>query len=1486
MSFAGDFQPEQKVMIHMEDEQDGELPIPSGLLTGINFSVATQQDTENIAVLTVDAASEVSDPKLGLPNPSYQCTTCGASSLKSCEGHFGVIKFPYTIIHPYFLSEVAQVLNKVCPGCKSIRQELWGKVEDPTSDYHRPKGCRYCFGSLKDWYPPMRFKLSTTDMFRKSMIMVEVKENMSKKYQKKVAKGGLPSDYWNFIPKDEQQEESYCRPNRKILTHAQVHYLLKDIDPKFLKKFVPATDSLFLNSFPVTPNSHRVTELTHSFSNGQRLIFDERTRAYKKVVDFRGTANELGSRILDCLKISKLSPEKLQSKDLVYQQKKIKDTATSSYGLRWIKDVVLGKRSDHCFRMVVVGDPNIELSEIGIPCHVAERLQISEHLSSWNMKKLSTSCYLNLVVKGEIFVRREGRLVRVRNVLELNMGDTIYRPLADGDVVLVNRPPSIHQHSLIALYVKLLPVSSVLSLNPLCCSPFRGDFDGDCLHGYVPQSLEARVEVRELVSLDRQLINGQSGRNLLSLSHDSLTAAHLIMEDGVSLNAFQMQQLQMLALHQLLPPAIVKAPLFRNCAWTGKQLFSILLPPDFDYSSPSHNVFIKNGELISSEGSYWLRDSGRNLFQALIEHCEGKTLDYLHDAQGVLCEWLSMRGLSVSLSDLYLSVDSHSHKNMMDDIFCGLQEAEETCNLKQLMVDSHKDILTGNDEDNQHMLSIEMERLIYEKQKSVALNQASVDAFKKVFRDIQNLVYKYSGKDNSLLTMFKAGSKGNLLKLVQHSMCLGLQHSLVFLSFSLPHKLSCSAWNSQKMPRYIQKDGLPDRTQSFIPYAVVENSFLSGLNPFECFAHSVTNRDSSFSDNAEVPGTLTRKLTFLMRDIYTAYDGTVRNAYGNQLVQFSYDIDRPTSVSNELDSENNNKDRDIGGHPVGSLAACAMSEAAYSALDQPISLLEASPLLNLKRVLECGSKRNSTKQTFSLFLSEKLSKRSYGFEYGALGVKNHLERVMFKDIVSTVMIIFSPQPSRKKHFSPWVCHFHVCKEILKKRRLKMNSVIHSLNIRCDSVRQEGRMNLPSLQIISQDCPLADSVREDGDTVCLTVTIAENTKNSFLQLDFIQDLLIHFLLGTVIRGFAEIDRVDIAWNDRPKVPKPRCNHGELYLRVTMSGEGNSRFWATLVNNCLPVMDLIDWSRSHPDNTHSLCLAYGIDSGWKYFLNSLVSATLDIGKTIRLEHLLLIANSLSATGEFVGLNVKGLSHQREHALVKTPFMQACFSSPGACFVKAAKAGSKDNLSGSLDALAWGRIPSLGTGGQFDILYSGRGHELNKPVDVYNLLGGQSTCEKQNAKIGSLDKNNISEKYSAQLVLKNGGSTIKGLKKLDNVSKSILREFLTLNDIQKLSFALRTILHKYSLNERLNEVDKSTLMMALYFHPHRDEKIGVGAQDIKVGSHSKYQNTRCFVLIRSDGTTEDFSYHKCVLGALEIIAPHRVKGYQSKWMQEKFE
>lgn len=53
-------------------------------------------------------------------------------------GHFGHIKLPFTVLNPYFVSEVVQVLNKICPGCKSIRQDLRVKVR-----YHVPHVDRY-----------------------------------------------------------------------------------------------------------------------------------------------------------------------------------------------------------------------------------------------------------------------------------------------------------------------------------------------------------------------------------------------------------------------------------------------------------------------------------------------------------------------------------------------------------------------------------------------------------------------------------------------------------------------------------------------------------------------------------------------------------------------------------------------------------------------------------------------------------------------------------------------------------------------------------------------------------------------------------------------------------------------------------------------------------------------------------------------------------------------------------------------------------------------------------------------------------------------------------------------------------------------------------------------------------------------------------------------------------------------------------------------
>ncbi|KAK4786760.1 hypothetical protein SAY86_010593 [Trapa natans] len=1449
--------------------------VPSGVINGIIFKVTSGTDAVRSSALTIGAVSEVSDPRLGLPNPTFHCPTCGAKNLKGCEGHYGCVKFPSPVLHPYYLSEVVKILNKICPKCKSVRKKR-AKITKTTLENDAPSDCKYCHGNSIFWYPPMKFHvLPSKDLLKKTSIMVEVRDKIQSNALRKPHKMDLAPDYWDVIPDDGTSAESSDKPNRRVLSPSQVHHLLSGIDHNLIRKFIPSAESLFLNNFLVTPNCHRITEISHRSS----VAFDNRTSAYRKLVDFRGPANELGSRVHECLKISKLNPDKLSRTEFAFAQKK-NDNGSVSTGLRWMKDVILGKRSNHCFRMVVVGNPNIKLSEVGIPCYIAERIQVSEILNRWNFEKLKTSLNLSLLEKGQVFVRRRDSLVEIKSTSELEVGDMIFRPLTNGDIVLINRPPSIHQHSLIALSVKVLPVYSCLSINPLCCSPLRGDFDGDCLHGYVPQSVESRIELKELVGLDKQLFDEQNGQTLLTFGQDSLLAGHLLLDTEVYLDSFQIQQLSMWTTCKLAPPTIMKVPPSGDRKgvgiWTGKQLFSMLLPQGFNWDNPSNSVCIIDGEIVYSEGSSWLRDSNEgSIFQKLVKHCQGRILDFLHDAQELLCEWLAMRGFSVSLSDLYLAPDSNSRENMIEEVFFALLEGDEACSYRQLMVETSRDFLADiDDEENEESIHFEQAQLFYKKQKSASLTQGFVDSFRSVFRDIQSLAFKYATKDNSMLAMCKAGSKGNILRVVQHSLCVGVQHSLVALPFNLPHKLSCSSWNAHLKHNLLQMLRDSQFPQYFIPCAVVKNSFLGGLNPLECFVHSVTSRSSSFSENAQVPGTLHRKLVYFMRDLYTSYDGTVRNPYGNQIVEFKYFVDEDRGKH-----EDGDRALKIGGSPVGALSACALSEAAYSALDQPISVLETSPLLNLKNALECGSKKSKPDQTMSLFLSQRLGNLRHGFEYGALEVKDYLERQFLSDIVSTVMIIFSPANYKDK-FCPWVCHFHISKEILNKRGITVNSIMKSLQKRCHFMRTGSKANIPVMKIMSDYCSVLNKQKE---THCITVSIVEKFKNAPSTLKVVQGTVIPFILGTIVRGFMEIKKVDILWREKNTIPASSPNPlGELYLQVSMSSHSNRmNLWNLLVNYCIDIMDAIDWTRSCPNNIADFSSVYGIDAGLKHFLNSLGSAVSDTGKTILPEHLLLVGNCLSVSGEFVSLNPKGMACLRETASVSSPFIQACFSSPGSCFIKAAKAGAVDNLQGSLDALAWGRIPLLGTGEIFDLVYSGKGHEITEPENVYSLLKNTS-CVKQNVKLHiSNSLFHLSEKSGVGFTHKNENGTINGLVKLESISKS-LRSFLTVNDIFKLSQTLRSILYKYPIDHRVGDHDRALLMMALTFHPNRDEKIGSGAKEIKVGQHSSHKDSRCFILVRKDGTTEDFSYHKCVYGALKIIAPLKAQNYQSKWLK----
>jgi len=74
-------------------------------------------------------------------------------------------------------------------------------------------------------------------------------------------------------------------------------------------------------------------------------------------------------------------------------------------------------------------------------------------------------------------------------------------------------------------------------------------------------------------------------------------------------------------------------------------------------------------------------------------------------------------------------------------------------------------------------------------------------------------------------------------------------------------------------------------------------------------------------------------------------------------------------------------------------------------------------------------------------------------------------------------------------------------------------------------------------------------------------------------------------------------------------------------------------------------------------------------------------------------------------------------------------------------------------------------------------------------------------------------------------------------------------------------KTILNKYELNVAIDNTDLHYISELLKRHPEYDKKIGSGIQEIVIKLDGKWYKTRCFHIIRTDGTQTDFSYLHCI-------------------------
>ena len=143
---------------------------------------------------------------------------------------------------------------------------------------------------------------------------------------------------------------------------------------------------------------------------------------------------------------------------------------------------LLGKRVDYSGRSVIVVGPELKMYQCGLPKEMALEL-----FKPFVLKKLVEEGFAHNVRQAKKMTERFDN--KVWDVLE----DIIH-----DHPVMLNRAPTLHRLGIQA-FEPVLVEGRALKLQPLACTAFNADFDGDQMAIHIPLSVEAQAEARFLM---------------------------------------------------------------------------------------------------------------------------------------------------------------------------------------------------------------------------------------------------------------------------------------------------------------------------------------------------------------------------------------------------------------------------------------------------------------------------------------------------------------------------------------------------------------------------------------------------------------------------------------------------------------------------------------------------------------------------------------------------------------------------------------------------------------------------------------------------------------------------------------------------------------------------------------------------------------------------------------------------------------------------
>ena len=825
------------------------------------------------------------DIRMGTVAREQRCGTC-SNTIDFCNGHSGHIKLSSPTFHVSFLQYIMKILRCLCPRCHRIivpsSHPIWKAAmtkpvrlrfaywvdqlksksvcQHPGCQFNLPKYNLTAGNLRREWSESAKSQFETFDISGTKTRKRKLKSADHQKAPKKAKKScqkPLP------LPLAPDEERRLLQP----LSGKTIQDFFDVVEPQaFLDLGFPDAGTLknFIITTLVVPPPIIRPAIMHSESSRARGQ-DDLTHKLQEIIKSSNKLRSMNEGKTFKTGNVQSEQEKLQlmvssymCNDGAHAIKKRsgqleKSLTTRLKGKQGIcRRHLMGKRVDYSSRTVISPLIGGDIDQVGVPQYIAMILTIPETVTQHNYQVLSER-----VRRGHLhpqgarcIIKPDKKVIYLEyikklNCIRLGLGWVVERYLQDGDAVLLNRQPTLRKKSIMAHRVILHP-GKTIQLNLDCASPYNADFDGDemCLHP--TRNLEVEAEARILMSVESQLLNAQNSRPVMGIVQDTLVGSFLLTGMGVFFDRFQVMQLQMQCIHalnELEPPAILKP----RELWTGKQVFSLIIPPitvdRFQWQQSADSLFISDGVLLDGQlRKKWLGAVSGGIIQIATKiHGSSRTMQFMSDCQRLIHYWLMDYGFSIGLSDCVIPQ----------------QQTEVTEALVNSLVE-------------------EVDQITLLGEKLGQVQEGKMSRILNRILEAAGTVCK-PAHPTSLQTCITAGSKGNPVNMSQIIGCVGQQ------SVNGARIFNSAQPGLRTLPCFSRK------FQNAESRGFVKNSYVRGLNGAEMFLHTMAGHEGIVDTSVKTADTgyTQRRMVKALESIAVEYDGTVRDAHGD-IIEFHY----------------------------------------------------------------------------------------------------------------------------------------------------------------------------------------------------------------------------------------------------------------------------------------------------------------------------------------------------------------------------------------------------------------------------------------------------------------------------------------------------------------------------------------------------------------------------------------------------------------------